>query len=103
MPNDPNFLGLTVTNWILVAATMFGPIVAVWITMRAGSRRNTSSCYSKRTGSDLSEADIDSLSYYTVGLGQRERLLEDALKGIVRVAETLEAQAATVEGMANKH
>lgn len=39
MPTDATFLGLTVTNWILVAATMFGPIAAVAITIWAERRR----------------------------------------------------------------
>lgn len=33
MSTDPTYLGLTATNWILVAATLIGPIVAVVITI----------------------------------------------------------------------
>ena len=43
-----------------------------------------------KVGSKMSEADIESLSYYTVGVGNRERLLEDALTGIVRMADYLD-------------
>lgn len=39
MPSDTTFLGLTATNWILVCATLLGPIVAVLITMWAERRR----------------------------------------------------------------
>lgn len=39
MPTDPTYLGLTATNWILVAATLIGPIAAVVITMMAERRR----------------------------------------------------------------
>lgn len=166
MPTDPTYLGLTVTNWILVGATILGPIVAVVITIVTERLRNTrntrlnilqtilntrqrphDAAYQmaimavaiefrkdrevmaahldlmrhvnlpavpggeqaqhqlmnqklvslmkllfNRTGSKISEADIESLTYVTIGFANREKLLEDALHGIVRVADTLEKQ-----------
>lgn len=168
---DPTYLGLTATNWILVGATLLGPISAVIITIVAEQWRQkraarlnilqtilntrqrphdvqfqwavmavaiefrkdktvmaahlaymrhvglpvpnggelahdriTSQLLSSllkvlftRTGSKMSEADIESLSYYTVGVGKRERLLEEALQGMVRIADTLEKSAAATE------
>jgi hypothetical protein len=166
MPNDPTYLGLTATNWILVTATLTGPIIAVIITIvteRLRSRRQSrlniiqtilnhrqtpandqyqwaimavaieyrndkevmaahlaymrhvglqvtpemAAVHDRQTGeklstlmkllfarvgSKISEADIDSLSYYTVGAGKRDEIIVNALIAIVRVANTLEEQ-----------
>lgn len=171
MPTDPTYFGLTATNWILVAATLVGPIIAVIITIVAERLRSTRQSrlniiqtilnhrqtpandqyqwaimavaieYRKdkevmaahlaymrhvglpitpetavahdkqtseklstlmkllfdRVGSKMSEADIDSLSYYTVGAGKRDELVANALTGIVRVADTLENQMKLLE------
>lgn len=166
MPTDPTFLGLTATNWILVAATLIGPIVAVVITIvaehyRAREQRRTNIVYTilntrlrpndvqfqmaimavgveyrkdetvmlahsefmkhvelpvsegneqshdkqtgqklvallkilfKRIGTDISEAEIDKMSYSTKGVGMQDDLLHGALAAMIRIAKTLENQ-----------
>lgn len=172
MPTDATFLGLTVTNWILVAATLIGPIAAVVLTIWAERRRarhqhrsnivqtllNTrmrvndiqyqmaimavaveyrddppimaahkaymnhveiepapgaEEAHDKitgqklvallkllfnRIGTDFSEADIDKMSYHTKGVGMQDRLLHEALFGMVRVANALERQEQVLAG-----
>ncbi len=49
-----------------------------------------------RIGTDFSEADIDKMSYHTKGVGMQDRLLHEALFGMVRVADALERQEAVL-------
>lgn len=172
MPTDPTYLGLTATNWILVSATLIGPIAAVVITivaewMRARRQhrgnivqtllntrmrandiqyqmaimavaveyRNDHDVMAahraymnhveitpapgaeeghdkvtgqklvallkllfKSIGTEFSEADIDKMSYHTKGVGMQDRLLHEALFGMVRVANALERQEQIIAG-----
>lgn len=172
MPTDPTYLGLTTTNWILVFATLLGPIIAVLITIWAEKRRATKQIRSNivqtllntrmrandiqyqmaimavaveyrddksvmaahkaymnhveiepapgseeahdkvtgqklvallkllfdRIGTQFSEADIDKMSYHTKGVGLQDRLLHEALYGMVRVANALERQEQIIDG-----
>lgn len=177
MPTDPTYFGLTATNWILVAATLIGPIAAVVITIWAERRRSRHQHRSnivqtilntrmrandiqyqmaimavaveyrndepvmrahrdymnhvditpsagteephhkitgqklvallkllfKRIGTEFSEADIDKMSYHTKGVGEQDRLLHEALLGMVRVANALERQERLLaDSMASK-
>lgn len=45
-----------------------------------------------RIGSKVSEDDVRGMGFVSVGFVEREQLLQDTLKAIVRVADTLEAQ-----------
>lgn len=166
LPTDPTFLGLTATNWILVTATLIGPIIAVIITIvsehfRSQAQRRTNIVYTilntrlrpndvqfqmaimavgveyrkdekvmfahseymnhvglpvapgheeahnkvtgqklvallkllfKRVGTEISEAEIDKMSYATIGVGMQDDLLHGALAAMIRIAKTLENQ-----------
>lgn len=50
-----------------------------------------------RIGSKVSEDDVRGMGFVSVGFAEREQLLQDTLRAIVRVADTLEAQLALMQ------
>jgi hypothetical protein len=51
-----------------------------------------------RIGSKVSEDDVRGMGFVSVGFAERERLFNETLKAIVRVADTLEAQLNLLKG-----
>ena len=50
-----------------------------------------------RIGSKVSEDDVRGMGFVSVGFAEREQLLQDTLRAIVRVADALEAQLALMQ------